>query len=286
MNRTINITFDTITYQSLDQWYNLFGFKFYRQVLYLVFIPICLIGVVLNILTFIVFKKRDFAEIPVYEYLRFYTINSGLICLLLSTEFMNVCRNFFSFSNSEWVVRYWGNFFIPVVQALSLYESLLDILLSIDRLILFTNGFNFYKQLKPRLVGLLLLVLSFVLMSYYWINYSHQIVEIHLNKTEVFFLHLTAISKVSSVIGINITNIIADVIPICIEIPLNIATIYLLRQYLAKKKKMCTSNVSVGLIKKKIITSKTANANGVKKIKTMELKLTVLVIFMSFVSTL
>jgi hypothetical protein len=244
------------------------------------FIPICLVGLILNIVAFTVYRSKEFNELPVWEYLRVYTINSALICLLISTQFLNKSYRSFAFSNSEWTVRYHIHFFLPMIHILTQYQSNLDILLSLDRIVLFTQ-FNLYKRLKPRVVCLFLFIFSFISMTLYWIYYDHKETVIELSQSDHYVIHHLKRSPLFSKCLVNITYIISDVIPLCTEIPLNVATIVLLKSHLKATTSIWVKKVSI-----KLNGDELCYKRLLQRVKKMETKITVLVILMSFVSIL
>jgi hypothetical protein len=120
------------TYQPLDFWFKIFGSLWIQDVLNLGLIPLGLIAMTFNILSFVIFSGRQFYSSSIYEYLRAYSLNSACICLLTSTRFIGNSEYFFSFSNNEWATRYIVNFFTPIINTLMLYQTFLDLVLSFD----------------------------------------------------------------------------------------------------------------------------------------------------------
>lgn len=58
--------------------------------------PLSVLGIVLNLISFFIFKNNRFNSIPLYGYLKIYTINSSVICLINSTYFLISTSTFFS----------------------------------------------------------------------------------------------------------------------------------------------------------------------------------------------
>jgi hypothetical protein len=268
MNNTANCSI--ITYHTLDYWYNFYGFAFRREIIYLVFIPLNIVGFTFNIISHVVYKGEDF-HIPVYNYFRVYTINSALICLLLTTRFVNTSKRFFSFSNSIGANIYYAEFYLPILNSLTLFQASLDIILAFDRIVLFSNKYLWFKRLNPIKVSRFCLVISFISMLYHWIRLVHVKTDIYLSETSIYTMHYLNLSHFSNVYATYATHFISDVIPLCIEIPLNLVTIKLVRSYIIKKK-------SVGVLS----TTQPSQRGG--RAKVMEFKVTFLVVFMSFLS--
>jgi hypothetical protein len=269
--------------QTLEYWFNFYGFTLQRTIIYLIFIPLNIIGLVLNIISYLVFKNRDF-QLPVHKYIRIYTLNSAFICLLLSTRFINTSRRNFSFSNSEGAIKYYIQFYLPFLNSLTLFQAFIDIILSFDRIVLFSNKYLFFKKMNPMLVSVITLILSFILMGYYWIKMSLTKTEIRLSENKIYTLYRSELSHLSNKYANYATNIISDVLPLCIEIPLNIITIKLAKQFVAKKKISISTVTTSSNIKRHTEHSKDKESTQSSRAKRMEIKLTVLVVFMSCLS--
>jgi protein associated with RNAse G/E len=63
----------TTVYFSKEQWFNIFSLFNNQQLLFLIMCPINLIGVTLNLLTFVILTKNEFGRMLVYKYLRIYS---------------------------------------------------------------------------------------------------------------------------------------------------------------------------------------------------------------------
>jgi hypothetical protein len=269
-------------YQTLNYWYNIYGSPLYREIIFMCFIPINITGFIFNVISYIVYRGKDF-QMPVYKYIRIYAVNSAFICLILSTRFVNTSRRFLSFSNSEGAIHYYANFYLPILSTLTLFQASLDIILAFDRIVLFSNKYLFFKRLNPRMVCGFCLVLSSILMSYHWMRLTHTKIELYLNGTNIFTMHYLNFSYLSNEYATYVTNFISDVIPLCIEIPLNVIAIKALRNYIAKKETIGVGMVSVkeSETDKKKLPKKSSAA---KKTKRMEIKVSILVFFMSFLT--
>jgi hypothetical protein len=160
--------------------FNTFNLKFHQYIIYLSLIPTGLIGIGLNILTFVILRGEQF-RLPVIHYLRDHTINSCFLCLLITTVI--TCH-----INNEWSAKYYAHFYIPFINFLVFYQTSLDIVLTFDRALTFTTRFEKFKKLKPTLVSITLLVISIVTCFPSWITFGTKQIEIQLNERKRFFL--------------------------------------------------------------------------------------------------
>jgi hypothetical protein len=276
-------------YYPKDFWLNKFGSYWYQDVANFGIILLCLIGMILNIISYLVFRGREFYSLTIYEYLRVYSLNSALICAIGSTRFIGYSKHFFAFSNSEWATRYFINFFLPVINSLIMYQSLLDILLSFDRIALFTNNrFMFYRRLKPKVTCFILLILSFVLMTNFWLLYTPRQVEVKLNKTQTYVIHYFVKASTFNNIGMIISNLNSNLVTIIFEIPLNFVTIYQLRIYLnLRKNLMVRYQVNNNAIRQINTTIHQQPLSSIdQRTRQMEIRITLPIIIMSFTSIL
>jgi hypothetical protein len=268
----------TTVYFSKGQWFNIFGLFKNQQLLFLIMCPINLIGATLNLLTFVILTKNEFRRMLVYKYLRIYTLNSAVICLLDSTQFIGNSQQFFQFSNSYWSIRYFSNFYIPLITTLTFYQSSLDIILSFDRIVLFSNRFSFYKSINPLLVSSIAFILSCILLGYYWLLLTHVQVDLPLNKTKTFRFHYFDLSYISNKYPVYVINFISDGMTLIIELFLSVSTIILLKNYLRSREITGNFTAQTNTTIINIPHPSTARA------RKMEVKVTILVSILSFFS--
>jgi hypothetical protein len=288
MNNTVK---PNATYLSLDFWLNAFGSPWVQEIANLTLIPIGFFGFIFNIMALIILNGKQF-DIPVYEYIRIYTINSGVICLFTITRFINNTRRFFSWSNTQFANRYFVYFYSPVTNSLFVFGAFMDIILTFDRIVMFSNRFHFFKKFKPKIVSLVVLIASFVSMATIWISYTSTKRIIRLNETYLFTMNYMGASKYKSIYIYVYNGVIMDVIPVIIEICLNISTIISLKTFIKKKKSIRTGMTSSLITNLKSKTNDSENKNQkVNKAKEkkdksrmMEIKVTILIITMSFLS--
>jgi hypothetical protein len=102
-------------YSSYDDLFlTVFGSTKTMDTLYLYpFTILNLVGVILNLLCFVVFCDREF-DTPLFFYLKVYTINSAVLCLVVSTQFVSSSYHFFSWVNSYWAQVDYAFVIIPI----------------------------------------------------------------------------------------------------------------------------------------------------------------------------
>jgi hypothetical protein len=245
--------------------FNTFGLEFYQDIIYLCLIPIGFIGVILNILTFLILRGEQF-KLPVFHYLRAHSINSCCVCLIISTVI--ACH-----IDYEWSAKYYSHIYIPILNFLVFYQTSLDTVLTFDRALTFTTKFEKFRQFKPKLVSLIVLVTSIVMDLPSWITFTTQKTEIQLNGTTTVFIYHSVIKPNEF---FYLTNSIINGIPFFVELPLNILTMILLKRYLKRRvdfRKARPPNHPDGFLLRR--------ENRIRK---MEMKLTYLVVILSLLS--
>jgi hypothetical protein len=224
------------TYYSFEQLLVIFGSVWTQDVLFISLIPIGFIGFLLNILTLIILNDKSIFELKVFDYLRLFTVNSGTICLLIMTRFVDKSQNIIEFSNSYVAVFYFTKIYYPLINILFFNGTCLDILLSFDRVVSFSNRFQWFKRMNTKIVSLIIVIVSPIAMVDFWLYSEPKTVSVFLNATQTQTFYLDGPMKTSNKISPVVTLVISDLIPICIELSLSITTIFLLKRYINNKK--------------------------------------------------
>ena len=219
-----------------QQWYEKFGSSLTLDSLVLfVATPISLAGIVLNSISFYVLSNKKFESKIIFSYLRVYTFNSLLMCLLISTQF-NMTYNFFEMNNSFLMRAYSSLVYIPLVTILAFFSGFLDLLISVERLI------GFYPHIKkPTSLNscfILLLIVLVITLPYFFIYYPTHL-DANLGQNETFRLHFIGMSEFGqSSIGVVVNTMlffIKDILTFLVEVVLNVMLVVLLRNHLNKK---------------------------------------------------
>ena len=124
---------------------------------------VSVLGVFFNILSFLVLQSREF-NMPIYEYLRVYTLNSAIVCTAASTFIFSArSSRIHDWKSSYWATTYFAFVCIPLMSTGYFYATFLDIFLSIDRISNFNQKikgcFSRYGAYKTSAFGLLICVL-------------------------------------------------------------------------------------------------------------------------------
>jgi hypothetical protein len=119
------------------------------------------IGLLGNILCFVIFLNKEFATMPMYSYLRVYSVNSGLICLLSIFLFVASTKRLFPALNTYGSQVYFLWVYLPGVNGMQAMAQLLDIVVTIDRIGFFNNRVKaMMTRASPRIICFVFLILS------------------------------------------------------------------------------------------------------------------------------
>jgi hypothetical protein len=129
------------------------------------------LGFLGNILCFVVLLSKDFATMPMNSYLRVYSVNSCLICLLSSIIFIGNTKRLFPALNCFGTLAYFLWVYIPGVYGLQVMAQLLDIVVTMDRIGFFNYRVKaFMTRIQPRVACAVFLVVSLINGSIYIIK--------------------------------------------------------------------------------------------------------------------
>src|SRR5690606_39045669 len=133
MNSTKNI--------SLDEWLTIYGHYYWLD--YLWFYPntlFSIMGVILNLFSFYVFRDTETFNIPFYEYLRVYCINSAIANFFDIILFTANSYRLFMWANAYWSHFYYLYIYLPIVNVNYFYGTFLDIFITLDRIAKFNQS--------------------------------------------------------------------------------------------------------------------------------------------------
>ena len=243
MNRTNSTQYEF--YLTKAQWFEIFGYSLTLDsfILFLA-TPVSLAGIILNSISFYVLSNKKFEFKIIFSYLRVYSLNSMLMCLVLST-YISSTYNFFDLTNSFLSRAYTSKFYIPIVTILAFFSGFLDILISIERLL------DFYPHIKKptslKSCFILMFVVIIITLPYFFIYYPAHI-DVNLSQNETFRMYFIGLSDFGqSSIG-QVVNyalfFIKDVLTFIVEIVLNVSIIVLLKKNLNKIKLMIRNDDS------------------------------------------
>ena len=98
---------------TLDELYKLFGSTWYTDSLNVYcLIPVCVIGVILNLVVFKIIRKEKFRKILIFSFIRVNIINNIFLSLILSTSYLASYR-VFDYTNTYMNLFFYRSF-LPI----------------------------------------------------------------------------------------------------------------------------------------------------------------------------
>lgn len=216
--------------------------------------PLGFVGFVLNImfLIFILARVKQANHIRLYKYLTIDSINSSVICFLLTFVFINFSPRYFEFTFNN-LTKFYRCFILTYfIASLSLFSYLLDIVILIDRMSLFLNyKITRLNQIKPFTKCFIILIICFLINLPLLFSIDGE----NLNETRPLCIQ-TLFAKSNQSFIINVTLIfVRDVLTLILQVIITIVSIYYYRNFSSRSIysyyfiSMKTSDHSLSLIK-------------------------------------
>ena len=222
--------------------------------------PLGFIGVIFNLICFwtllqIKIKRK---EINLYKYLKVYSLAGLASSLIVGLAFMTYSPRYFKDFLDPVVKFYRCRIIGSSMVCLFFYINLLDILISLDRMVIFTNKLTGLRFIRPYSFSIFLLIVCFLINSPIFLTYEISSNHVFLTTNVMNHCGLTEFGK--SRLGI-ISNVIVilirDVLTFILEIITSIFVLYFYRTY--KNNSILLNNILRFDIKKK-------NSNKMPKI--------------------
>jgi hypothetical protein len=212
-------------------------------------VPINTIGVLANLLALLVLQNKEF-NIPLYKYLRVYCINSFIVNLTTLLLFTSNTSHLFEWSNTELSFDLFIYGLVPVNDTAYFFGSALDIFISLDRIGTFKKDLNkCMHKLSPYTLSFIVLICCLAIGFPFFFVYAPFSLTMNLNETfaqTVWFGGVTSYGK--SHIGTILTFIIypiRDIFLMVVEILVNIAFVYFIREYMHNRLRLLSKSSSV-----------------------------------------
>lgn len=195
-----------------------------------------ILGMLSEFACFLVFCQIKLG-IPLYAYLRAYTINSFLVCCCIFTLFL---ISVYSLGNSR-AIMVFANFFVFIlVDSCYLNSNLLDILILLDRISVFNKRVkNFLKLVSIYHPIILLRIVSIILATPYFFLLTTQKISLNVtngSETTVWFKTKNPISTTQAGYAINMFIITVKYgLMMLIQITLNIISAVYIRRHVKQK---------------------------------------------------
>ena len=248
--------------------------------------PLSIIAAILNLIAYFILCKSQFQTSTIFKYFRYNVLNSLIISLILATKIVTTIYKF-DFTNT-YTASFYGNFFFGPFLAIFYFNgNLLDIFITIERILKIHPIEKFKKIIKFKYFWLLLFFLSLVINIPNFFVTKPAFVDLYINNKTLIRSYYTAQTDFSmSTIGIVLAYLIfflRDCLTLIIKIYLNIFSVVLIKKYFLK---MSTNITTKFERKNSIIASNQINISTRKTYMTeVDKNLTYIAIAMSVLSS-
>ncbi len=246
MNDTANETFYT-----LDEYLTMYGSTWALD--YLSLYPLTIIsvlGLCLNTLSLLVFRSDEF-NIPLYAYLRVYSITNILQSFVSIFNFVYSTYRIVAWSNSYGAHVYYNYVSIPVTSLIYFYASLIGLIVLLDRITCFQTNLRTIFRLSPYKACVLAFAICFIINLPCFFAFAPASQQVHLGQNSTFIIWFSSTSAFAeSTLGQALTLAsfaLQDLLVSLVEIILNVFSIYLFKRHLNRKKKLISSNMLFSL---------------------------------------
>ena len=239
-NNSLNESYIQI---SISNWLELFGSTYLHDFLYTyVLTATSILGFLLNILSFCILLKKNFYNKPIFHYLRIYVINSSIICLFLSSTFLGITYRLYEFTSAYQVYIYGLYVFIPFYNAFYLFNSLMDVFISLERLSIFLPKLKKLNSFSWKPTCLIMFFASVIINFPIFFIFDKASFSLKLNDIEVYKIWSFKLSDFAiSVLG-KVTQfliyLVRDILTMGLEIFTNLITIVFMKKHFKTKKKV------------------------------------------------
>jgi hypothetical protein len=182
--------------------------------------PIAFIGFLLNLLSFAILLRIKIKSTKLYKYLKVYSLNSSLICLILIFGFVGLSPRYFPFFNHYLSKFYRCKIFGFIFTTLYFFANVLDIIVAVDRLSIFIKKLDKkFDSVKPYFICLIAFCVCFIINFPVLKTYRILNDEQFLKSDSLTYCDLTSFSKSKFGILINmLILLIRDLLTLIIEI--------------------------------------------------------------------
>jgi hypothetical protein len=235
----------------LDIFYYNIGSTKINDTLYLTLIPFGLFSVCLNIISFVSFLKIKIKSTKMYDYLRVYTLNSCVFCLIGMFSFLPFTSRYFKLTGNYYVSIFHCLFTNYIAVNLYFYGNLLDIIICLERLSIFIKILKRFQQCSPYLICLIALIICFLIelpiLFSFQIRNEHEFYTnaLKLNNDSESFTMCGRTDFLETKFGQSISIIaifVRDIMTLCLEITLSIFMIYYLKIFFKNKSNLQNGN--------------------------------------------
>lgn len=223
------------------------------------FIPVIVTGAVgflLNSICLYIYRDRREFSLPIFDYLRVYTLNSTIIGFLSTFVFVSTSGRFIRWTNTYQSFAFFLYFDYQIINLGYFFGTMLDILITIDRVCILKPKIRrlWLKMPSPYILCLICLICTVIINWPYYLTFTPAKLQIPVftdrsrNRTQLVTIWYTTVTSFKkSQLGETILSILyafRDIFLMVLDTVLSIYSVYTLSVYLDKKSKLLGAQVN------------------------------------------
>jgi hypothetical protein len=199
-----------------------------------------LIGFFLNILSLIVLNNKDISDMTMYKYLRVYAFTGIIVNFIFIFDFLAVSFRYIPFAKAYQPQVYYSYILLPVVSNGYLYSTILDIIITLDRISFFNRRVKSLLVLSAYRTCLVGLIATFLInFSCFCVFQPTPLINAKTGEQVGWYSALTPFGlSQPGIIVSYIVSLYRDFALLFIEIAVNFVSVYYLRRHLKNKSKL------------------------------------------------
>ena len=247
-----NICLYNVSIANFDYFLKQTGSTWFSESIYFYSVaPLGIFGILLNTLSFIILLKLQEGSFSIFKYMRVFTLNSIFLSSMIFLFIFTHLPRHFRFSITYFARFYRCVIMINVANMLNFYESILNVLIMLERISSFVLKFKKYTNIPPYRTSLFcFIVCVLICMPTYFVSevkdqdkFIHDIEHYNESQVELKYCHKTNFSKTGfGKLIISIVITIMNGIIVVIEVYLTIITLVNFKKYLKKRSSLYTLN--------------------------------------------
>jgi hypothetical protein len=162
-NNSTNVSLEVYSYMTMDEVLTLYGSTWALDYLNLYFYTIVsIVGFVLSMFSLVIFQDDEFS-LPLYAYLRVYSINNILGSFINIFNFVYSSIRIFEWSNSHEAQVYYNYISMPIANVCYSYSGVLNNAITLDRMAYLSVRLKNLFTMSPNKVSAIAFVACFLL---------------------------------------------------------------------------------------------------------------------------
>jgi hypothetical protein len=202
--------------------------------------PVCGIGFILNILSFVVFMDKEFDKVPFFSFLRVYTVNSSVLLLAVGSFFIANASRFLTWTYSYPAQLLFVHIAAPLGNTCYYFGTMLDLVLTLNRIAIFRKPVKKLFVLGPyKLCAAILAFCAITEIPYYIYYKIEQYIVYVVDSAKLIRVYLGIVASFgwsdAAITMVVLLELWRDLFLTLVVIAVNIWLVYCFKAYLKQR---------------------------------------------------